>query len=48
MTAGRVYAFNDFLGVGTVYDQGQYIRLHVGTMAGLEPTSLGRVKALFR
>ena len=48
MTAGRVYAFNDEAKVGTVYDQGQCIRLHVGTMVGLEPTSLGRVKALYR
>jgi len=48
MTAGRVYAFNDEATVGTVYAEGQYIRLHVGTMAGLEPTSLGRVRALYR
>ncbi len=48
MTAGRVYAYNDSVGVGTVYDQGQYIRLHISTMAGGEPTSVGRLKALFR
>jgi len=48
MIAGRVYAYNDEAAVGTVYDQGQYIRLHVGTMAALEPTSLGRVRALYR
>jgi len=48
MTAGRVYAYNDEAAVGTVYDEGQYIRLHVGTMVGLEPTSVGRVRALYR
>ncbi len=48
MTAGRVYAYNDEAAVGTVYYEGQYIRLHVATMVGLEPTSLGRVKALYR
>ncbi|HUU56656.1 MAG TPA: hypothetical protein VMW93_04885 [bacterium] len=48
MTAGRVYAYNDEAAVGTVYDEGQYIRLHINTMAGVEPTSLGRVRALYR
>ncbi|HUV87674.1 MAG TPA: hypothetical protein VMX79_11250 [bacterium] len=47
-TGGRCYEFNDEAGSGTVYDQGQYIRLHIGTMAALEPTSLGRVRALYR
>jgi hypothetical protein len=28
--------------------EAQYIRLTLGTMPGLEPTSLGRVKTLFR
>jgi hypothetical protein len=47
-TAGRCYAFNDAAQDGTVVDEGQYIRLHINTMAGLEPTSLGRVRALYR
>jgi len=47
-TAGRCYEFNDEAGSGMVYDEGQYIRLHIGTMAGLEPTTLGRVRALYR
>ena len=45
---GRCYAFRDDADTGTVYAEGQYIRLHIGTMAGVEPTSLGRVRALFR
>ena len=45
---GRCYAFRDDAVIGTVYAEGQYIRLHIGTMAGLAPTSLGRVRALFR
>ncbi len=44
----RCYAFRDDAATGTVYAEGQYIRLHIGTMAGVEPTSLGRVRALFR
>jgi hypothetical protein len=47
-TGGRCYAFNDAATAGTVVDEGQYIRLHINTMAGLEPTSLGRVRALYR
>jgi hypothetical protein len=48
MVAGRVYAFSDTASSGTVYNEGQYIRIHINTMAGLEPTSLGRVRALYR
>lgn len=33
---------------GTRYNESQYIRLHIGTMTGVAPTSLGRVKTLFR
>ena len=47
-TAGRCYAFNDAASSGTVVNEGQYIRLHINTMAGVEPTSLGRVRALYR
>jgi hypothetical protein len=47
-TGGRCYAFNDAASSGTVVDEGQYIRLHVDTMPGVEPTSLGRVRALYR
>lgn len=45
---GRCWATSDVATQGTVLDDGQYIRLHVGTMVGVEPTSLGRVKALYR
>ncbi len=44
----RCYAFNHNASQGTVYNNGQRIRLTIGTMVGLEPTSLGRVKTLFR
>jgi len=44
----RCYAFNDNAGSGSVYGEGQYIRLHIGTMVSVEPTSLGRVKALYQ
>ncbi len=47
-TAARVYAKSHTANTGMVEDKTQYIRLHVGTMVGLEPTSLGRVKALYR
>jgi hypothetical protein len=48
VNGGRCYAYDEGAEYGMFYDQGQYIRLHVGTMAGVETTSLGRVKALFR
>ena len=44
----RCYAFNHNASQGTVYNNGQRVRLTIGTMVGLEPTSLGRVRALFR
>jgi len=47
-TAARVYAKNDKAYIGTVENNSQYIRLHINTMAGVEPTSLGRVRALYR
>lgn len=47
-TAMRVYARADNAAWGTVENNSQYIRLHIGTMAGVEPTSLGRVRALYR
>ena len=48
MPCGCVYAASSEAGSGLVFHDTSYIRLHVGTMAGLEPTSLGRVRALFR
>jgi hypothetical protein len=44
----RCYAFDHNASQGTVYNNGQRIRLTIGTMIGLEPTSLGRVKILFK
>ncbi len=47
-TAARVYAKSHTATSGAVENNSQYIRLHINTMAGLEPTSLGRVRALYR
>jgi len=44
----RVSAANDNANNGYVWNSGQCIRLHIGTMTALEPTSLGRVKTLFQ
>jgi hypothetical protein len=44
----RCYAYDDNASQGTVYNNGQRIRLTIGTMIGLEATSLGRVKTLFK
>jgi hypothetical protein len=44
----RCYAFNHNATQGTVYNNGQRLRLTIGTMVGAEATSLGRVKTLFR
>ncbi len=44
----RCFAYDHNATTGTVYNNGQRIRLTIGTMIGLEPTSLGRVKTLFR
>ena len=43
----RVFAFNHTASSGSV-TRGQHIRLTIGTMTGVAPTSLGRVKSLFR
>jgi len=44
----RVYSNEENAYSGTVLNNGQYIRLHIGTMTGVEPASFGKVKALFR
>jgi len=44
----RIYAYDENAYSGTVLNNGQCIRLHIGTMAGVEPASFGKVKALFR
>ena len=44
----RCYAYDHTATTGTVYNNGQRIRLTIGAMIGLAPTSLGRVKTLFR
>jgi hypothetical protein len=47
-TARRAYSYTYNASSGSVYDQSQYIRLHIGTMTGVAPTSLGRVRAIFQ
>ncbi len=47
-TAQRLYATSHTASSGSVSNTGQCIRLHIGTMTGVQPTSLGRVKTLFR
>ena len=45
----RCYTYSSTATTGTVRtSEAQYIRLHIGTMTGVAPTSLGRVKTLFR
>jgi hypothetical protein len=45
----RCYSYSSTASSGTVYaSEAQYIRLHIGTMTAAEPTSLGRVRAMFR
>ncbi len=44
----RVYAWSHTATSGSVQRSGQCIRLHIGTMTGVTPSSLGRVKTLFR
>ncbi len=44
----RVYATSHTATTGSVQNNGQRIRLYIATMTALEPTSLGRVKTLFR
>jgi hypothetical protein len=45
---GRVYAWDHNATSGSVQVTGQCVRVHIGTMTGVAPTSLGRVKALYR
>lgn len=47
-STGRVYAWDHNATRGSVQITGQCIRLHIDTMTGVAPTSLGRVKSLFR
>ncbi len=47
-STGRVYAWSHTASSGSVQRSGQCIRLHIGTMTGVTPSSLGRVKTLFR
>jgi hypothetical protein len=44
----RVSANSDTATTGTVWSNSQHIRLTIGTMTALEPTSLGRVKSIFK
>jgi hypothetical protein len=44
----RVYTGDHNASSGSVQNNGQCIRLYIGTMTGVEPTTLGRVKALYR
>ncbi len=47
-STGRVYAWDHKATRGSVEIVGQCIRLHIDTMTGVTPSSLGRVKTLFR
>jgi hypothetical protein len=48
-STGRVYNMtDDNATTGSVQVTGQRIRLYISTMTGVQPTSLGRVKTLFR
>jgi len=44
----RIYEWDENADQGLVLNNGQCIRLHIGTMAGVEPASLGKIKSLFR
>ncbi|UCH78014.1 MAG: hypothetical protein JSU81_09870 [Candidatus Coatesbacteria bacterium] len=44
----RVYATDHNASSGSVQGNAQHIRLTIGTMTGVQPTSLGRVKSLFQ
>jgi hypothetical protein len=44
----RVYASDHTATTGSVQNNGQCIRLYISTMTGVAPTSLGRVKTLFK
>jgi len=43
----RVYATDHNASSGSVQSNGQRIRLYIGTMTGVAPTSLGRIKTLY-
>jgi hypothetical protein len=43
----RVYATSDTATSGSVQANAQHIRLTIGTMTGVAPTSLGRIKGLY-
>jgi len=43
----RVYATDHNASSGSVQNNGQRIRLYIGTMTGVTPTSLGRIKSLY-
>lgn len=46
---GRVYALSKTATTGTLYvNQGEIARITIGAIPGVAPTSLGRVKGLFR
>lgn len=47
-STGRIYAWDHNASSGTVQVTGQCVRIHMGTMTGVLPTSLGRVKSLFQ
>lgn len=47
-STGRVYAWDHNATSGSLQITGQCIRLHFDTMTGVQPSSLGRVKTLFR
>jgi hypothetical protein len=47
--AHRMWAVNDDNATtGSVFPQGQYIRMTISNTTGIAPTSLGRVKSLYR
>jgi hypothetical protein len=46
-TSRRVSANDHNASSGTVWSNSQHIRLTIGTMTGLAPTSLGRIKSLY-
>jgi hypothetical protein len=45
--AGRIWSPDDEATTGITQTNTQCIRLHINTMSGVAPTSLGRVRALF-
>jgi hypothetical protein len=45
----RLYSFDSSTAAeGTPQAESQYIRLHIGTLPGVSPTSLGRVRAIYK